>query len=974
MSITPEQLRSGAHRWSARATIGGQPVGLVDRLPRLSLGLGGRNTCTLALRVPTPAANDAAASVTYVRNETGVALAFTGLLSSRPMADEPLGYEVVLVDTLTRLEAPLGRSLPLRNLSVPDAARQVLALAGLTPERVDDPGLVYVVAPASTVTLPATTTCREALDQILAFGGCGMAPLPDGRVRILASPDWPLVTTSPTVYAAGAGPGEFGIIRAARTAGRRANLARQLTVRGSGAPVPTAVYTVDGLPAGVGTVETLTFPLCQSEACADSIARRELTRRLRLQTELQIDAPLNPLLCIGDPIQVRDADLGYPTNTPAIITGITTNDDSMTLLVQVADPATAGTSVRVPPPTAGFSITPVRRTLLPAVGGVRRIATTVRVISRSSDAAGFRIATQAWTAACADPNGVTIEAADAVTSLITFTTLRGATVSLAVVSTSTKQASTTQPVPDDLQAPLDVLPGEVGEIILLPTNAPVTRDFLIHFTPGAGWSFKRPPAPGRRWLRLQISPTNRDAWLLYDRTTVHSSVDAGVTWTELYLYDFAIEQAALGQNPTPPIPPESDPEAETPPEEEIETYEMQTWQVQEWGIHGALYLENGDWLLGAWVRVQLFPNGRVLRRVGWWRGQGLGPRPHSLWQYLLDGVEDPEMTGIYRTEPAERLVLLDDATLAAVWAPQFMGATGTPYTLTRPSMSLEPTSGLPMYDWRFIATIEIHEDRWNSRGHLWQFGAGPVVEPHLDNHIFNRSGVGTATYEVTGREELGLYSAPTPPYWADLEPPGTPPLPHIRYTVSQHLVEWSLWGQLYENPGIYLLLARVGNGALAVGGLQTFDNGAGTLYVDAVFPYTYGVEVSDPEGTPYAAVSAPVPLALPAVAAGHGRDVVSCAHGLVFGMRAAEIGVATAAAVEAWLGGEALAVTDSGAALGLEIGPVAVSPDGQFAAARSAAAVDGDLLIWSWNGEAWVELSIPARLLPPLAATFGVRS
>ncbi len=54
-------------------------------------------------------------------------------------------------------------------------------------------------------------------------------------------------------------------------------------------------------------------------------------RRNRESTQVDVTAPLNPNLCPGDTVWFRHPELGYAENTAAIIVGIGSNGDEMTV-------------------------------------------------------------------------------------------------------------------------------------------------------------------------------------------------------------------------------------------------------------------------------------------------------------------------------------------------------------------------------------------------------------------------------------------------------------------------------------------------------------------------------------------------------------------------------------------------------------------------------------------------------------------
>ncbi|MEI7646613.1 MAG: hypothetical protein WCJ55_20260, partial [Chloroflexales bacterium] len=311
-----------------------------------------------------------------------------------------------------------------------------------------DPGSDFTLGPIDPVTIPAETTVQAALDELLTFGGCGLFVLPDGTLTVVDAPGWAGATDATTpVYAFGATTEEFGFYNASRTIVGAESVVAQFTAKGnrlSTKKIADATFTLSGVS---GTSVTETYNHLQTDACASAIAEREIVRRNREGTQVDVTAPLNPNLCPGDTVLFRHPELDFPENTGAIIVGIGSNGDEMTMTLSVGAAPAAGDLTLIPPPspnfTMRFEVQPVK------LAGVLAIHTLVECTDTSTDPSGFAITGREWKAACSGttkPEPETVQWSYDATKTATenpvpnpvfvFPTLTGATVTLVVESGS----------------------------------------------------------------------------------------------------------------------------------------------------------------------------------------------------------------------------------------------------------------------------------------------------------------------------------------------------------------------------------------------------------------------------------------------------------------------------------------------------------------------------------------------------------
>lgn len=442
-------LRGPVKEWKAALQLNGQVVELAGGLPRRQLGFSQpRGTCTLATRAFPDAPAGCDAKVLLTLNGSYTTTFFTGRMDARPISDLPLSYELGLVDSLARLSVPLDEELVWSGRSFPDAVRDLLTRAGVASEEIGaifDPGADYAVGPVDEVVLPAGRMISDAMTELLTYGGCGLFALPEGELTVVDAPGWPGATDASTpVYAFGAAGDEFGFFNARRTMVGAESVVSKFTAKGprlSTRKIADATFTVSGVS---GKTVTETYPLLQTDACAKKIAEREIVRRNRAATEVDVSAPLNPNLRPGGTILFRHAELGFPTNTPAIIIGCASQGDEMTLSISVgARPADGEVSI-IPPPNANFTM---RYEVQPvSVQGVLATATVVEATNTSADPSEFEITSLQWTATCNGDRQPEPSSSSEQQPIFVFPTLDGATITLVVESSSGEGAEKTRAV------------------------------------------------------------------------------------------------------------------------------------------------------------------------------------------------------------------------------------------------------------------------------------------------------------------------------------------------------------------------------------------------------------------------------------------------------------------------------------------------------------------------------------------------
>lgn len=443
MPISLNNLRSPLKAWSATVTIAGQPYTVVNKLPSRSQGFDQpRSVCSLeVLEFPGDVAAGAAASVTISLNGEDE-LFFVGQVDNRPLGDLPLSYALHLVDVLSRLNKGTTAAFTWTDTPFTTAVRQLLNDAGISNAEIAgiaNPGADYQLGPNYPIALPVGTSVSETLQRLMEFAGTAIRTDPDGRIRVVTDPTFP-ANSSPYLYAYGASGSEFGYISSRRTLGGSDGRVARFTAAGPRRPdrqIPDATFTLAGQ---TGRTERQDYPYCQTTSCAQAIARREIVRRNRAATEVLIEAPLNPLLRPGETILFRNADLGFPIAVPAIVLGVTSNEDVMTMKVSVGQRPPEGDMTFVPPPVADFSYTVERQPV--ELAGQLDLAVVVSCVAQASDPSGLDITSLQWQAQC---NGTVRPSSaswspggDATgrTPVFVFDTLEGALVTLSVESES----------------------------------------------------------------------------------------------------------------------------------------------------------------------------------------------------------------------------------------------------------------------------------------------------------------------------------------------------------------------------------------------------------------------------------------------------------------------------------------------------------------------------------------------------------
>lgn len=448
MTISSISLRAPSKRWSASLTLNGAAVDIGDRLPTRSLGFTQkRGICTLQTGSFPAAPAGAAAVVTLTLNGESTVF-FTGRLAARPIRDLPLSYEIGLVDSLARLTAPLGHDLVWNGRAYGDAVRDLLHAAGIADGEIASiftPGSDYALGPVVPITIAKGADIGGSLDTLLAFGGCGLFVLPNGQIQVADAPGWPAEPDGDTpVYAFGASTDEYGFISSTRTIASHEDTVAAFTAKGPRLPnktIPDATFTLAGV---TGKTVGETFGYCQREATARAIAAREIVRRNRAATEVDISAPLNPNLRPGQTILFRHAELGIVANTPAVIIGMTTSDDTMTMAVSVGARPADGTFSAIPPPRPTFTMR--YETQPVSLTGILAVATVVECTDTSTDPSGFGITSRRWAAACSGDHQPQPATSSEANPVFIFPTLDGATVELTVESASGEGAVGTQAV------------------------------------------------------------------------------------------------------------------------------------------------------------------------------------------------------------------------------------------------------------------------------------------------------------------------------------------------------------------------------------------------------------------------------------------------------------------------------------------------------------------------------------------------
>ena len=442
-------LRDPVKHWTASLLLAEQVVALAGDLPRRSLGFGQpRGTCSLATQTFPDVAAGTAAKVLITLNGAYTTTFFTGRVDARPISDLPLSYELGLVDSLARLSVPLGTALTWNGQSFADGVRALLTRAGVANEEIGtifSPGAAYTLGPIDPIVIPGARLVSEALSELLAYGGAGLFVLPDGTLTVVDQPGWPRPPDASTpVYAFGASGDEMGCFSARRTVVGAESVVATFTAKGprlSTKRIADATFTVSGLS---GKTVTETYPLLQTDACARAIAEREIVRRNRAATEVDVACPLNPNLQPGETVWFRHPELGFPSSTVASIIGIATSGDEMTMNLSVGAQPADGELSRIPPPAPAFTM---RYEVQPvSLAGILATATVVEATNTSTDPSGLGITSLQWTAVCSGDRQPEPSSSSEPQPIFVFPTLEGAQLTLAVESSSGEGADLTRAI------------------------------------------------------------------------------------------------------------------------------------------------------------------------------------------------------------------------------------------------------------------------------------------------------------------------------------------------------------------------------------------------------------------------------------------------------------------------------------------------------------------------------------------------
>lgn len=447
MAITLSTLLDRHKRWGTPiATLNGHTYLVVDRLPNRSMGLDRpRGGCSVVVQPypDEPAGSPAVVSLT-INGETQVY--FTGYIGDRPIADNPHGYEVQLVDSLYKLDTPLPNAITWNDTPFDTAAQQLLNAAGITDEEIHgihNPGAVYDLGTNYPITLPKGTSIQQAISKLMTFGGTQLRIDPEtGLLDVVDGPGWP-ATGDPRIYAFAPAPDEFGYISGKRTLPGFENVVRSYTAKGPKRPdlaIPDATFTLSGVV--VGDVVEESFEWLQEDATAEAIAEREIVRRNRQAYQVELQAPLNPQLRPGDSIQFRATSLEVHDTEPALIISATNQDVTMSLVLSVGPEPAEGDLTIIPPPNASFSMQYETQPI--TLSGVLANGVVVQCTDTSSDPSGFTILSRSWAAVCAgEVSPATSNERDPIFS---FSTLDGAQITLVVEASSGEGDIATQAV------------------------------------------------------------------------------------------------------------------------------------------------------------------------------------------------------------------------------------------------------------------------------------------------------------------------------------------------------------------------------------------------------------------------------------------------------------------------------------------------------------------------------------------------
>lgn len=456
MTISESAKLSAFKEWRATLTIGETTYTLLE-LPSRSLGTGQeRGTCTCKIaEFPAEGAGTEASVDITLNNESE--RFFTGKVDARPINNNPPQWQVTLIDSQNRLKKQCGEAINWSNKSFQDAVREVLNKAGIDDTEIasiHNPGTTFRIAPEYEVKNESDTHYNDLLDELLEFAGCAMLVGSDGMVSIVDSPGWP--EDAPTItYANAATPTEYGIASGSRTIGGNEDVVASFKAYGprkEDNTIPDATFTLTGQ---TGEKEEKEYRLIQTEEAAAAIAEREIQRRNRQSTIVEVSAPLNTSLRPYDSVYYRDTTLGFLTNTPAIVLATSSNGHMMTVQLSVGAKPPEGSISYQQPPVAQFDLLYERQPI--SLGGLIAVNTVVEVQSTSYDPnSEYQITSLEWTAVCdgtVEPDSFSENPTDPEPGdtsdrekkpIFVFSTLDGASITLVVESSSGEGSTITK--------------------------------------------------------------------------------------------------------------------------------------------------------------------------------------------------------------------------------------------------------------------------------------------------------------------------------------------------------------------------------------------------------------------------------------------------------------------------------------------------------------------------------------------------
>ena len=475
MAITSANLLSVVKNWSCTCTLDGDTFHLDGQLPSRSIGFTQqRSTCSFDV-IEYPDVTPGSDAEIYVTLNGETELFFRGLVNDRPIKDVPRQRTVYLVDRLKKLEKKTKTKITWNNRSFVDAVWDLFSQADISSGEVTsvyNPGSVYTLGPEYAIEIEEGETISSVLGTLMEFGGTALYTDKDGKIVVADYSGWP-DDDATTVYAYGADRslGEFGTLGSGKTIGGFEGVISSFRAKGprkEDRTIPDAKFTLSGV---TGDHEEEEYEWIQTEACAKAIAEREIVRRNRQYYEIQVEAPLNPLLRPGDSIQYRNSELGYDTNTPALIIGISTSHVTMTMVLSVGINPPEGSLSTIPAPTADFIAYYEQQPI--SLSGILAVRTLVQFTNTSSDASGFTIESYEWEFACSGDEQPYPDTSDEKDPAVVFPVLEGATARLIVESSSGEGGETTKPItptePERFTRALAVAAGDEGLWILAGT-------------------------------------------------------------------------------------------------------------------------------------------------------------------------------------------------------------------------------------------------------------------------------------------------------------------------------------------------------------------------------------------------------------------------------------------------------------------------------------------------------------------------